>query len=165
MTNTESEIDGHEEATPLAYATAYHAPVLCHAVVDGLVTDPTGCYVDGTLGGGGHTAALLDRLAPTGHVIGIDQDEAALAEATRRLQKDAHRFTACLGNFADLDQLLIAQGVDQVHGILLDLGVSSHQIDTPARGFSYQADGPLDMRMTASARTSADGLVNTASLA
>ena len=102
-----------EAAGPsLPYATAYHAPVLCNAVVEGLVTDPAGLYIDATLGGGGHTAALLDRLAPQGRVLGIDRDADALAAATARLADaaKARRFRTVRGSFADLDLLLDKAG-------------------------------------------------------
>ena len=135
-----------------AYATGYHAPVLLAETVDGLVTDPAGLYVDGTLGGGGHSAALLDALAPEALVVGIDQDDEALAEARTRLAEAeaAGRFVALGGNFADAPALLARAGLDRpVAGVLLDLGVSSHQIDDAGRGFAFSADGPLDMRMDA----------------
>ncbi len=145
------------------YASGYHAPVLCIPVVDALVTDPAGVYVDATLGGGGHTAALLDRLAPAGRVVGIDQDEAALAAARTRLAPalEAGRFLAVRGNFGDLEALLAEAGFDTVDGLLLDLGISSHQIDVPERGFSYAAAGPLDMRMDRRRRLTAHEIVNT----
>ena len=138
-----------ESNDPLRYATEYHAPVLSYDVQTRLVTAPDGRYVDATLGGGGHTRALLDVLGPEAVVLGIDQDPDALAAARERLA-DAHaagRFRAVRGNFGDLEALLRAEDAVPVDGILLDLGVSSHQIDAPERGFSYQADGPLDMRM------------------
>jgi 16S rRNA (cytosine1402-N4)-methyltransferase len=134
------------------YASGYHEPVLCKAVVNGLVGDPDGCYVDATLGGGGHTAALLDQLGPGGRVIGIDQDSDAIEAASDRLAKelDAGRLQIVAGNFGDLSDLLSQIGVVQIDGILLDLGVSSHQFDAGHRGFSHRLDGPLDMRMDAS---------------
>lgn len=145
---------------PLRYATAYHAPVLLHAVVAGLLTDPAGVYVDGTLGGGGHTAGLLDALAPQGRVIGIDQDADALAAATQRLAAaaEAGRFEAREGNFGDLENLLA--DVAPVDGLLLDLGVSSYQIDTPERGFSFRGEGKLDMRMSQEDGLAAAAIVN-----
>lgn len=136
---------------PLRYASSYHAPVLAREVVDGLVTIPDGVYVDGTLGGGGHSAALLDALAPDGLVLGIDQDADAIATAEARLA-DAildGRFRTLRGNFADMETLLAQDGTDGVEGVLLDLGISSHQIDEATRGFAFSADGPLDMRMDA----------------
>lgn len=146
-----------------AYASAYHAPVLAREVVDLLVHDPAGVYIDGTLGGGGHSLALLDALAPGGRVVGIDQDPDAIAAATTRLAPAGEeRFTAIRGNFGDLEALLAAHRISRVDGILLDLGVSSHQIDQPARGFAFSADGPLDMRMDPSRPHTAAELVNQA---
>ncbi len=153
----------HEPGSaPLRYATGYHAPVLCKAVVEGLVTDPRGVYVDVTLGGGGHSAALLEALAPAGRVIGIDQDPAALAEVRRRLASEIEsgRLLVLEGNFADVETLLAEAGIAAVHGMLFDLGVSSRQIDAPERGFSYRAEGPLDMRMNPHTGRSADTVVN-----
>lgn len=146
------------------YATGYHAPVLYKEVVEGLVTDPAGVYVDGTLGGGGHAAALLDALGPDALVVGIDQDPEAIATAEARLAdvKASGRFRTLRGNFSDLEALLAAAGIEEVDGVLLDLGVSSHQIDEAARGFAYAADGPLDMRMDTDAPFSAADLVNRA---
>jgi len=131
------------------YGSPYHVPVLWKAVVEGLVTDPAGCYVDATIGGGGHAAALLDALAPEGRVIGIDRDPEALDAVRRRLGDavEAGRLQLVPGNFADLEAILDWLGVAQIDGLLLDLGVSSHQLDEALRGFSFQAEGPLDMRM------------------
>ncbi|MCH8962420.1 MAG: 16S rRNA (cytosine(1402)-N(4))-methyltransferase, partial [Bacteroidetes bacterium] len=116
---------------PLRYATAFHAPVLCNAVIEGLVTDRAGLYVDATVGGGGHSAALLDALAPEGYVVGIDQDTEALAAAAARLtcEVERGRFRAVHGNFGDLERLLASIDLTEVDGILLDLGVSSHQLE------------------------------------
>ena len=158
MTNA---FDRHDAAP---YATGYHAPVLYKEVVEELVTDDSGVYVDGTLGGGGHTAALLDALGTDALVVGIDQDPEALAEAEARLEDAAAagRFRTVRGNFGDLEALLGTAGLDEVDGVLLDLGVSSHQIDEAERGFAYAADGPLDMRMDTDAPFSAADLVNRA---
>lgn len=149
-------------ADPLRYATRYHAPVLCKTVVACLLTDPAGCYIDGTLGGGGHSAALLDALGPNATVIGIDQDADALAEAEARLatEIDRGRFRTLRGNFGDLERLLLDDGIDAIDGLLLDLGVSSHQLDAGERGFSFQAEAPLDMRMDSRHGVSADEVVN-----
>lgn len=146
----------------LPFGSDYHVPVLCTAVVDGLVTDRAGLYVDATLGGGGHTAALLEALAPEGRVVGIDRDADALAEATQRLAADAEsgRFSTLRGSFADLGTLLDGAGIDRLDGLLLDLGVSSHQFDVPERGFSHRFDAPLDMRMDQRQPTSAADLVD-----
>ena len=146
----------------LRYATAYHAPVLLAETQDLLLTDPAGLYVDGTLGGGGHSAALLDALGDDALVVGIDQDPEALATARQRLAdaEAAGRFVAQEGNFGDLDALLDRAGLGPRHGrpaagVLLDLGVSSHQLDEAARGFAYGQDGPLDMRMSDRGETAA----------
>lgn len=146
----------------LPFGSDYHVPVLCTAVVDGLVTDRNGVYVDATLGGAGHSAALLQALAPAGRVVGIDRDADALAEAARRLAPDVEdgRFMALRGSFGDLDALLDGAGLDTVDGLLLDLGVSSHQFDVPERGFSHRFDAPLDMRMDQRQAVSAADLVD-----
>ena len=133
----------------MRYATDYHAPVLSHDVRTRLVTAPDGRYVDATLGGGGHARALLDALGPEGVVLGIDRDADALAAARDRLadEQAAGRFRAVRGTFGELRSLLEAEEFVPVDGLLLDLGVSSYQIDDPERGFSFQEEGPLDMRM------------------
>lgn len=148
---------------PMAYATGYHAPVLSHIVTEHLITDRAGLYVDATLGGGGHAAALLEALAPEGRVLGLDRDAEALAAARTRLDEavKAGRFEALHGNFADVEQLLTERGATPIDGLLLDLGVSSHQIDAPERGFSFQKSGPLDMRMDARGGLTAAHIVNT----
>lgn len=148
------------------YATVYHAPVLAPETVAGLVTDPSGLYVDGTLGGGGHAAALLEALGPGALVVGIDQDAEALATSRARLAdaEAAGRFVALRGNFADVEALLSGAGLGPAHGrpaagVLLDLGVSSRQLDAPQRGFAFMHDGPLDMRMDGQAGETAAELV------
>jgi len=142
---------------PAHYASAYHAPVMVREVAEWLISDPDGAYVDGTLGGGGHSAALLDALRGGARVIGIDRDEEAINEASRRLSVDS-RFRAIRGAFGDMDRLLAGAGA--VDGVLLDLGISSHQVDESARGFAFSAEGPLDMRMDRDAPASAAGIVN-----
>ena len=137
--------DGGVDDDVLRYATDYHAPVLLKETLELLITKTDGVYVDGTLGGGGHSAALLDALGPDAVVVGIDQDPDALARATDRLQDAVAdgRFVAVEGNFGDLTGLLRRADLERpVDGILLDLGVSSHQIDAAPRGFSFSADGP-----------------------
>ena len=144
----------------LRYATDYHAPVLLAETLDLLVTERSGLYVDGTLGGGGHSAALLDALGPDALVVGIDRDPQAIARASDRLAEAAAsgRFVALEGNFGDLTGLLRRAGLAgrPAAGVLLDLGVSSHQIDQPERGFAFSADGPLDMRMGDAGETAAE---------
>lgn len=146
------------------YATTYHAPVLASEVVDYLVQDPEGTYVDATLGGGGHSAALLDALAPAGRVLGVDRDAEAIATARERLadEVEAERFDTVRGNFADLPHLLRDHpwSREGVSGVLLDLGVSSHQIDAARRGFSFMQEGELDMRMDDRAGRTAEEVVN-----
>ena len=116
--------------------------------------------MDGTLGGGGHAEAVLERLPEGGRLYGIDRDSAAIEAASLRLTRFGEAFTAIRGNFFDMKRLLAGQGVMEADGILLDLGVSSHQLDTPERGFSYHEDAPLDMRMDPSAPLSAYDVVN-----
>ncbi len=135
----------------------HHVPVLLTEVLDSLDVRPNGVYVDGTLGGGGHTEAILAR---GGAIFGIDRDEDALAAATARLAAFP-AFQAVHGNFHDMRALLAARHVDAVDGVLLDLGVSSYQLDTAERGFSYHADAPLDMRMDRTQPFTAADLVNT----
>lgn len=166
MASDSTEINdfaGDEDGDAQRYATSYHAPVLWHTVVQDLITDRDGVYVDGTLGGGGHTAAILDALGEGGRVIGIDRDEDALAEAASRLAEavSAARLTLVHGTFGDLEVHLERLGVEKVDGVLMDLGVSSHQIDIPGRGFSYASEGRLDMRMNAASGISAHDIVNT----
>lgn len=127
---------------------AYHVPVMVAEVVAGLVADPDGAYVDATAGGGGHSGALLQALGPKGRLLAVDRDGEAVAVVRARLVADA-RAVVRRGCFAELSGLLAQTGIGPLSGVLFDLGVSSHQIDVPARGFSYQADGPLDMRMDA----------------
>lgn len=134
----------------------HHLPVMLSECMKWLAPAPGKTYVDGTLGGGGHTEAIL-RLGGT--VYGIDRDRDALCAATKRLA-DYEHFHPIHGNFHEMDALLAAEGVAQVDGILLDLGVSSYQLDTAKRGFSYHADAPLDMRMDQTQAFSAKELVN-----
>ena len=123
-----------------------HQTVLLREAVDALVTTPAGFYVDGTFGRGGHSRYLLERLDEHGRVLGVDKDPAAQAVA-EQLAGSEPRFTFFHGSFAELPHQLHRMGIDAVDGILLDLGVSSPQLDDGERGFSFQHDGPLDMRM------------------
>lgn len=136
-----------------------HIPVLPAETLDGLDIRPGGTYIDGTLGGGGHTAAMLERGA--GRVLGIDQDPAALQAAQERLQPYGDRVTLLHGNFRAIDTLARAHGFTNVDGILLDIGVSSHQLDAGERGFSFNQAAPLDMRMDPTQGATAADLVNT----
>jgi 16S rRNA (cytosine1402-N4)-methyltransferase len=137
-----------------------HTPVLLNEVLAGLAPRAGGRYLDGTLGGGGHAAALLEASAPDGRLLGVDADPAALAAAKARLTTYGERAQLAHGNFRDLGQLARAHGFERVDGILLDLGVSSHQLDTAERGFSFAAEAPLDMRLDPTGGETAADLVN-----
>jgi 16S rRNA (cytosine1402-N4)-methyltransferase len=131
-----------------ALADFSHTTVLLHEAVDALVTDPDGLYVDGTFGRGGHSRLLLQRLGPKGRLVAIDRDPDAVSAATAGATRvDDPRFSIHHTSFGQLVPTLAALGVTKLNGLLLDLGVSSPQIDNPARGFSFRFDGPLDMRM------------------
>ncbi len=133
----------------------YHNPVLLHPSVDALVTNPSGTYVDVTFGGGGHSRAILEKLSPEGRLVAFDQDEESQANLI-----DDPRFQFVLSNFKNLTRFLQYHKAWPVDGILADLGISSHQIDTAERGFSYSKEGRLDMRMNAAAALSAHEVVN-----
>ncbi len=130
-------------------ATTYHTPVLLQESLDYLAPAPGRRMVDATLGGGGHARAIAERLAPGGVLLGLDQDADALTAAGKRLADLSDSVTVKLvqANFARLEDVLAAQGLPKVDGVILDLGVSSHQLDTPSRGFAFRYNGPLDMRM------------------
>jgi len=140
-----------------------HVPVLAAPVLAALGPKDGGVYVDGTVGGGGHAALVLEASAPGGFLLGLDRDGEALAAAAERLQQYAGRFALVQGNYADMERLAAEQGVVACDGILLDIGVSSFQLNEARRGFSYQQDAPLDMRMDQSGGMSAADLVNTMS--
>ncbi len=138
-----------------------HQSVLLQEAIEALRPQPGGLYIDGTVGAGGHAAALLAASAPTGQLYGFDQDEHALALARNELEQFGHRVHLFHANFDQLTQVVQAQQLTKADGILLDLGISSMQVDQPERGFSFQADGPLDMRMNLAAGPTAADLVNT----
>lgn len=140
--------------------SCFHEPVMCGEVLESLACRPGGVYVDGTVGGGGHAQGILERIAPDGLLIGIDRDRDALTASERRLQPFGRQKILVRGNFARIGQLLADLHIDKVDGILLDLGVSSHQLDAGDRGFSFALDAPLDMRMDQDSRFSAGDLVN-----
>lgn len=127
----------------LTYSSEYHTPVLVAEVLEYLAVKPGGRYLDATLGGGGHTQAILDLSAPTGQVVSIDRDPEAHEQARQRLSGYQGRFELVLGNYRDARDLVEGQ----FDGMLLDAGVSSHQLDEATRGFSFREEGPLDMRM------------------
>ena len=131
-----------------AGAAPTHTTVLLHEAVEALVTSPDGIYVDGTFGRGGHSRAVLGKLSPSGRLVAIDRDPEAVASARADAELAADpRFSIEHTAFSGMAATLAARGIEQVSGVLLDLGVSSPQIDDPARGFSFRFDGPLDMRM------------------
>ena len=125
----------------------HHVSVLRNETINHLIGDPHGIYVDCTLGGGGHSRVLAERLAGDATLIGLDQDEDAIAAATAHMKGTACHFIPVQENFRNLGQVLDKLHIDAVDGVMFDLGVSSYQLDTPERGFSYMQDGPLDMRM------------------
>ena len=136
-----------------------HKSVLLNETIEGLNIKPDGIYVDGTLGGAGHSSQILRRLGDKGRLIGIDQDEDAIATATDRIG-GAPQVTIVRSNYSQMPQVLDELGIDTVDGILLDLGVSSYQLDAEERGFSYRFDAPLDMRMDRRQSLSAREIVN-----
>ncbi len=137
-----------------------HVSVMPKETVEGLLSTTAGVYVDCTLGGAGHSLRIASRLAPEGWLIGIDQDAAAIAAARERLKDVQCRVSIVHDNFRNLDAILAGLGADAVDGVLFDLGVSSYQIDTAERGFSYMHDAPLDMRMDERQKLTAYEIVN-----
>ena len=136
--------------------TTYHKPVMLQECIDALNINPTGIYVDVTFGVGGHSLSILERLKE-GRLIAFDQDEDAKQQSSTIQSRS---FTFCQANFMYLKKYLKLNGVTQVNGILADLGISSHQIDSPERGFSTRYDGPLDMRMDKGGDLTAAGVLN-----
>lgn len=138
----------------------HHTSVLLEPSLDHLAVRPDGIYVDGTLGGGGHSFHIAERLASGGRLIGIDRDEEAIRAASERLSPYRDRVTIVKDNYGNIRDVLNSLEIPGVDGILLDLGVSSHQLDTAERGFSYMADAPLDMRMDQEEQKTARDIVN-----
>ncbi len=138
-----------------------HIPVMGPEVVERLGVRPGGTYVDGTVGGGGHARLILERSGPDGRLLGLDRDDEALAAAAETLAEFGPRCRLARGNFADMAAVAERHGIAAVDGILLDLGMSSLQVDQPDRGFSFMRDGPLDMRMDRRQALTAAQLVNT----
>ena len=138
-----------------------HTSILLAESVDFLITDKNGIYVDCTMGGAGHSSAFAAQLEAGGLLIGIDQDDDAIAAGSERLLNNFTCKTAVAkSNFENFSQVLDSMGIDEIDGIFFDLGVSSYQLDTPERGFSYMHDGPLDMRMNKEASLDAEYIVN-----
>ena len=137
-----------------------HKSVLLYETVDQLNIKPDGIYVDGTLGGGGHSYEIASRLSDKGRLIGIDQDEDAIKAASERLKPFMDRVTIVRNNYCNMDKVLDELSIDKVDGIMLDLGVSSYQLDTAERGFTYNVDAKLDMRMDQRQEVTARDIVN-----
>lgn len=137
-----------------------HTPVLLYEAVEGLNIQPDGTYVDCTMGGAGHTSLILSRLSDKGRLFSFDQDETAIENAKKKLAHYGEKLTIIQNNFVHLKEELMKRGIEKVNGILYDLGVSSPQLDTPERGFSYHYDAPLDMRMDQKASLTAYEIIN-----
>ncbi|MEG1560017.1 MAG: 16S rRNA (cytosine(1402)-N(4))-methyltransferase RsmH [Clostridia bacterium] len=137
----------------------FHAPIMVSEIMELMNPGRCGIYIDGTLGGGGHSKVILSLMGDGSRLFGIDRDEDAIAEAKSTINDD--RFTAVRGNFFDINKIMNTLNISGVDGILLDLGVSSHQLDDASRGFSYNSDAGLDMRMDKSQPFSAYDVVNT----
>lgn len=137
-----------------------HRSVLLEETIEGLQIRKDGIYVDGTLGGGGHTLEICKRLGEKGSIVGIDQDQAAVRAASIRLKDFGEKVTIVWSNYCDMKSVLQQLQIDKVDGIILDLGVSSYQLDTAERGFSYREDAPLDMRMDTRQEKTARDIVN-----
>lgn len=137
-----------------------HKSVLLNETVDSLNIKPNGIYIDGTLGGGGHAYEVCKRLGEHGRFIGIDQDAEAIEAAGLRLAEFGDKVTIVRSNYVDIDNILKSLNISKVNGIILDLGVSSHQLDTVERGFSYKENAPLDMRMDVRNPMTAKDIVN-----
>lgn len=149
----ENDISSKKQAEP-------HVPVLANEVMTWLGCAPGRNYVDCTVGSGALAARILERTGPLGRLVGIDRDADAIARSEKRLQSFGPRLRLVQGDFRDLKQVLASAGVIEVHGVIFDLGVSSPQLDSPPRGFSFTADGPLDMRMDQSAGPTAADLLS-----
>lgn len=138
----------------------YHIPVLYRETIDNIVLNRDGVYMDCTLGGGGHSQGILEALSEKGKLIAIDQDEQAIAFASKRLEKYENKIKIFKNNFSNMDIVAYMAGVDKFDGIIMDIGVSSTQLDEAERGFSYRFDAPLDMRMDKNQKISAYNVVN-----
>ena len=138
----------------------YHIPVLYYETLDNLIKNPDGVYIDCTLGGGSHSEGILERLSDKGLLISIDQDINAIEYSKKRLEKYGTKWKVFKGNFETIDTIAYMAGVDKVDGILMDIGVSSKQLDDPERGFSYRYGVKLDMRMNTEQKISAYDIVN-----
>ena len=140
--------------------TVYHIPAMQEETLQGLITNKNGIYVDVTLGGGGHSRAILERLGTNGRLFSFDQDKEAIANALQEKEMPCSRWELVHGNFRYLQNFMDYYSVEQVDGVLADVGVSFHHFDTPERGFSFRFDGPLDMRMNQQGGRTAADIVN-----
>ena len=140
-----------------------HTPVLLNETLEYLDPKPGGVYIDGTLGGAGHSSEIIKRIVPGGKLLGIDQDSNAIDAAKRRLEAYKDNVVIVRDNFRNIKAIALQKGFKEVDGILLDIGVSSHQLDEKERGFSYMHDGPLDMRMDTESSLNASDIVNNSS--
>lgn len=138
----------------------FHTPVMCQQILDYLDLAPGKIIVDATIGTGGHALAILERIMPQGRLIAIDRDQESLAVAAKRLNNFGNACEFVYGNFIDIDNILKRLNIDKIDGILFDLGLSSFQLESPQRGFSFQYEGPLDMRLDRNSYISAYDLVN-----
>lgn len=157
--STFKELDLGNSGTGVELPQFSHKPVLLEEVLDALSLREDGMFLDGTVGGAGHSSAIASKLT-TGKLIALDRDDTAIAVATERLSRFGDRAEVVKSNFADMAKVCKDKGIEALDGILLDLGVSSHQLDTPERGFSYVHDAPLDMRMDRTAPIDAAYVVN-----
>ena len=137
-----------------------HKSVLLSETIENLSINPEGIYVDGTLGGGGHAFHVCEKLSPKGRFIGIDQDASAIMAATKRLEPFQQQVSIVRSNYEAMPEVVRSLGIDKVNGIVLDLGVSSYQLDTADRGFTYRENAPLDMRMDQRQSLTAKDIVN-----
>ena len=137
-----------------------HIPIMLNECIDGLDIKPNGVYVDATLGGAGHSSEIAKRLSKDGTLIGIDRDIEAINASKKRLEQAKCKIHFVQDNFKNYQQIIQNLGIDKVDGILIDLGVSSYQIDNAERGFSYRYDSPLDMRMNQEETLTAEYIVN-----
>ena len=137
-----------------------HYSVLLNECIEALAIRPDGVYIDGTAGGAGHSSVIASHLGSGGKLLALDQDATAVAVATERLARFGERAEVVHSNFCDLAKVCSERGIEHIDGLLLDLGVSSYQLDTAERGFSYRSDAPLDMRMDATRSLTAKKIVN-----
>ena len=159
--SAEMEFEKNLSETGSACVSFSHKSVLLDECIEGLAIKPDGIYVDGTAGGGGHSFEIAKKLDGGGRLIAIDQDEAAISAAGKRLAPYSDRVTIVRNNFRNISAVCRELGIEKIDGVLMDLGVSSYQLDTAERGFSYNADAPLDMRMDKRNPLSAYDVVNT----